>query len=208
MLSGVFWSGSAGQTPKFCITGETHPMLILGRIIIVVCMWLGLAVSAQDELVDERILLTFIPNVQFAPFYVGIEDGYFAGAGFNVSLAHLQEPEVLDLVAVGQANFGIVSGEQVILARSRGRDVVYVFEWFQQYPVGLVYSSALDLRRLDHASGNDDRNPGPLWRELQRSDDASGQRRIVRSGYRPARNRLQRAGGVLAWAPLMPLSYT
>lgn len=128
-------------------------MLILGRIFIVACMWLGLAVSAQDEPVDERILLTFIPNVQFAPFYVGIEDGYFADAGFDVSLAHLQEPEVLDLVAVGQANFGIVSGEQVILARSRGRDVVYVFEWFQKYPVGLVYSSALDLGDLTTLQG-------------------------------------------------------
>ena len=65
----------------------------------------------------------------------------------------MQEPEVLDLVAVGQANFGIVSGEQVILARSRGRDVVYVFEWFQKYPVGLVYSSALDLSDLTNLQG-------------------------------------------------------
>ena len=109
--------------------------------------------SAQDSLADERILLTFVPNVQFSPFYVGIEAGYFAEAGFDIRLEHLQEPEVLDLVAVGQANFGVVSGEQVIMARSRGREVVYVFEWFQQYPVGLVYSNALDLSELGHLRG-------------------------------------------------------
>ena len=109
--------------------------------------------SAQASLAAERILLTFIPNVQFAPFYVGLEEGFFAEAGFDVSLEHLQEPEVLDLVAVGQANFGIVSGEQVILARSRGRDVVYIFEWFQQYPVALVYSDALDLSGLERLRG-------------------------------------------------------
>ena len=96
------------------------------------------AIHAQEELQDERILLTFIPNIQFAPFYVGIHDGHFARHGFNVTLEHLQEPEVLDLVAAGHANFGIVSGEQVILARAQARDVVYVFEWFQKYPVGLV----------------------------------------------------------------------
>ena len=124
-------------------------MLIRFLLSIAAMFWLGLAAFAQDDAVDERILLTFIPNVQFAPFYVGIEAGYFADAGFNVSLEHLQEPEVLDLVAVGQANFGIVSGEQVILARSRGRDVVYVFEWFQQYPVGLVYDRALELDDLE-----------------------------------------------------------
>ncbi len=117
-------------------------------------------VAAQDEPSDERVLLTFVPNVQFAPLYVGIEAGYFAEAGFNVALEHLQEPEVLDLVAVGQANFGIVSGEQVILARSRGRDVVYVFEWFQQYPVGLVYSNSLDLRDLDELRGKTIGIPG------------------------------------------------
>lgn len=120
------------------------------RIIVMTAIWLALAASARAQLIDERILLTFIPNVQFAPFYVGIESGRFAEAGFKVSLEHLQEPEVLDLVAVGQANFGIVSGEQVILARSRGRDVVYVFEWFQQYPVGLVYDSARDLSDLSN----------------------------------------------------------
>ena len=106
--------------------------------------------SAQNDLVNERILLTFIPNVQFAPFYVGMEDGYFAEAGLNLSVEHLQEPEVVDLVAVGQANFGIVSGEQVILARAQGREIVYVYEWFQQYPVGVVVA---DTAAMDSAAG-------------------------------------------------------
>ena len=119
--------------------------------LVIVCLCL-FSVSAADP-ADERILLTFIPNIQFSPFYIGIDGGHFEQAGFNVTLEHLQEPDVLDLVAVGQANFGIVSGEQVILARAQGRDVVYVFEWFQQYPVGLVYSSALDLSELSLMSG-------------------------------------------------------
>ncbi len=113
----------------------------------------ALSTGAQNDLAEERILLTFVPNIQFAPFYVGIETGAFANAGFDLALEHLQEPEVLDLVAVGHADFGIVSGEQVILARSRGRDVIYVFEWFQQYPVALVFSSELDMSALDHLRG-------------------------------------------------------
>ena len=116
-------------------------------------MFLFSSSSAQDDLTDERMLLTFIPNVQFAPFYVGVEDGYFADAGFNVALEHLQEPEVVDLVAAGQANYGIVSGEQVILARSQGRDVVYVYEWFQQYPVGIVVPAGEDMATLADLTG-------------------------------------------------------
>ncbi len=128
-------------------------MLNLFRWLILVTLTFALPTGAQNETVDERILLTFIPNVQFAPFYVGIEEGYFADVGFTVTLEHLQEPEVLDLVAVGQANYGVVSGEQVILARARGRDVVYVFEWFQQYPVGLVFGGEPDLRDMKNLQG-------------------------------------------------------
>lgn len=118
------------------------------------------AVAAQDDLQDETILLTYIPNIQFSPFYVGIYDGYFAEAGFTVKLEHLQEPEVLDLVAAGQADFGIVSGEQVILARSQGRDIVYVFEWFQQYPVGIVIASGDGISSLDALRGTKIGIPG------------------------------------------------
>ena len=107
-------------------------------VVLFVIALLVSSVYAQDDLTDERMLLTFIPNVQFSPFYVGVAEGYFSDAGFNVTIEHLQEPEVVDLIAAGQANFGIVSGEQVILARSQGRDVVYVYEWFQQYPIGVV----------------------------------------------------------------------
>jgi NitT/TauT family transport system substrate-binding protein len=108
---------------------------------------------AQDDLTDERVLLTFIPNVQFAPFYVGVEDGYFAEAGFNVTLEHFQEPEVVDLIAAGQANFGIVSGEQVILARAQGRDIVYVYEWFQQFPVGIVVPAGENITTTADLAG-------------------------------------------------------
>ncbi|MCY4017864.1 MAG: ABC transporter substrate-binding protein [Chloroflexi bacterium] len=123
---------------------------ILGRALISFFIILS-SVGAQADSLQERILLTFIPNIQFAPFYVGIADGHFARQGFDVTLEHLQEPDVLDLVAAGQADFGIVSGEQVILARAKGRDVVYVYEWFQEFPVGIVMVSddgGADLENL------------------------------------------------------------
>lgn len=123
---------------------------ILGTALIS-CFIILSSVGAQADLVQERILLTFIPNIQFAPFYLGIADGHFARQGFEVTLEHLQEPDVVDLVAAGHSDFGIVSGEQVILARSKGRDVVYVYEWFQEYPVGIVMvgdEGGVDLENL------------------------------------------------------------
>ena len=123
------------------------------RVALALLLWMAGVSAAQDDLQAERLLLTFIPNVQFAPFYVGIQDRHFAEQGFDLRVEHLQEPEVVDLVAAGQANFGIVSGEQVILARSQGRDVIYVFEWFQQYPVGIVIANEGELAGLESLRG-------------------------------------------------------
>ena len=145
---------------------------------------------AQDDLKDERILLTFIPNVQFAPFYVGVEAGHFNEAGFNVALEHLQEPEVVDLVAAGQANYGIVSGEQVILARSQGRDVIYVYEWFQQYPVGIVVAAGENMTTMADLVGKKVGIPGRfgasysgLTTLLQSVDLTEGDIQLEEIGY-------------------------
>lgn len=104
---------------------------------------------AQDDLDEQTLLMTFIPNIQFAPTYVAIEAGYFESAGFDVSVEYLDEPLVVDLIAAGENQFGIVSGEQVILAASQGRPVVYIYEWFQQFPIGIVYSDALEVDNIN-----------------------------------------------------------
>jgi NitT/TauT family transport system substrate-binding protein len=76
--------------------------------------------------------------VQFAPFYVGLEGIQFSRYGLDVSLDHKSESDVVTLVASGEADFGIVSGEQVLLARAQGLPVVYVFDWYQKYPIAIA----------------------------------------------------------------------
>ncbi|MGJ3238531.1 MAG: ABC transporter substrate-binding protein [Anaerolineae bacterium] len=106
---------------------------------------LSVTMAQDDALEQESFLLTFVPNIQFAPIYVAQEAGFFEQAGFDVSLQYLDEPDVVDLVASGESNFGVVSGEQVILATAQGRPITYVYEWFQQFPIGIMYDDQLDV---------------------------------------------------------------
>ncbi|GAB1420895.1 ABC transporter substrate-binding protein [Anaerolineales bacterium] len=134
----------------------------MNRLIVVLlslCLWL-LPAAAQDEVQQERFLLTYIPNIQFAPTYVAIAKGYFAEQGLEIQVEHLNEPDVVDLVASGQANFRIVSGEQLIHARAQGRPVVSVYEWFQQYPVGVVVSDASGIESVKDLAGKKVGIPG------------------------------------------------
>lgn len=111
--------------------------------------WLGLTVllliagSVAGQEASSPFYLTFIPNVQFAPIYVAIENGYFQAAGQPVSIEYLSEPDVVDLVATGQARYGVVSAEQVILAGANGRPITYVYNWYHDYPVALVTDAAV-----------------------------------------------------------------
>lgn len=90
---------------------------------------------------DVTFFLTYIPNIQFSPVYVALEQRYFADAGFNVTLQSGDEPDGINLIAANQLQFGLASGEQVIAARAQGRPVEFVYEWFQKYPIGILVTN-------------------------------------------------------------------
>lgn len=109
--------------------------------------------QAQKELSDQTLFMTFVPNVQFAPVYVGLAHGYFADAGINLTFEHGDEPIGVDLIAAGERQFGVISGEQVIAARANARPVVFVYEWFQEYPVGIVSSAERGIDEMRDLTG-------------------------------------------------------
>ncbi len=119
-------------------------------IVLFMLMLIPLAARAQDAATKQTLFMTFVPNIQFAPVYVALEKGYFKDAGIEVEIEHGDETLGVDLIAANERQFGLISGEEVIKARANGRPVVYVYEWFQKYPVGIAapdnVASVLDLK--------------------------------------------------------------
>ncbi|HEY52133.1 MAG TPA: ABC transporter substrate-binding protein [Caldilineae bacterium] len=91
--------------------------------------------AASSEPVQVQLGLGYIPNVQFAPFYVAIDQGYFADENIEVELEHGFETDFLKLLGTNERQFIIASGEQVILGRAQGLPVTYVATWYQKFPV-------------------------------------------------------------------------
>jgi NitT/TauT family transport system substrate-binding protein len=88
----------------------------------------------------------FTPSVQFAPFYVAVDKGYFAAEGLAIDFDYSYETNGVQLVGAGQLPFAIVSGEQVLLARAQSLPVVYVMDWFQKFPVALIAKTSAGIK--------------------------------------------------------------
>jgi NitT/TauT family transport system substrate-binding protein len=84
------------------------------------------------------LLLGYQPDVQFAPFYVAQQEGFYADAGLAVTIEHKDAPDVQRLVADGDAEFGVADATDVMIARTSGIPIRYVSTLYQSFPVALI----------------------------------------------------------------------
>jgi NitT/TauT family transport system substrate-binding protein len=120
--------------------------------------WTGAAgaspIGAKDEPTQVLLATGFIPNVQFAPYYLAQDRGYYAAEGLDVTVRDGANPNLLAQVGAGSVDFAVTGGDALVPARVSGVPVTYVMGQFQKYPVGamaiegsgLALSSPADLR--------------------------------------------------------------
>ncbi len=93
--------------------------------------------AAGKPLTTAKLAISYVPNVQFASFYMSDAKGRFAAEGLKVEYDYGTTTDYMQLVARGERDFLDASGDEVALARAQGLPVVYVASVYQQYPVAI-----------------------------------------------------------------------
>lgn len=118
--------------------------------------------SASTTLTPVKLGVGYIPNVQFATFYVGIEKGFYAAEGLDVTLDYGFENDYLKLVGVDESQFMVGSGDQVVLGRAQGLPVRYVMNWYSQFPVVIFAKEEAGITKPADLAGKTIGIPGPF----------------------------------------------
>jgi NitT/TauT family transport system substrate-binding protein len=92
-----------------------------------------------------KLALNWKPEPEFGGFYAAV----YAKHGLDVDIlpGGAGTPTV-QMVGAGSVDFGIVSAEEVVLARTHGNDVVALFAVFQNNPAGIMAHASRNLTGL------------------------------------------------------------
>ncbi len=109
--------------------------------------------TTTPETQEAVIGLTYIPNIQFAPFYVADANGSLDKDGLSATLRHHGVSEGLFTALIGgQEQFVLAGAAEMMQARSQGSDLIAIAGYYKEYPARVIvpaaspYESAADLK--------------------------------------------------------------
>ena len=92
-----------------------------------------------------RLALNWKPDPQFGGFYAAPYLKH--GLDIEILPGGAGTPTV-QMIGAGSAEFGIVSADELVVARARGNDVVALFATFQNCPQGIMVHASLNLASI------------------------------------------------------------
>ena len=101
----------------------------------------SLSSATGAALMPLTVGLGYIPSVQFAPFYLAQQEGFYREAGLEVTFQNKIDPDLVALVGQGSVDVGLADGTSVIPAVSQGIPIRYVATVYRSFP-SVVFASA------------------------------------------------------------------
>jgi NitT/TauT family transport system substrate-binding protein len=105
--------------------------------------------------------LTYTPNIQFAPFYVADDLGYFKDEGVDVKLRHHgQNEDLFGALKSDKEQLVYASGDEITQAAAGGTDVKSVATLYNTYPAVLITKDGSGIKTAKDLKGKTVGVPG------------------------------------------------
>jgi NitT/TauT family transport system substrate-binding protein len=96
------------------------------------------------------LALNWVPEPEFGGFYAARDSGAYAKNGLDVEIrGGSADVPVVQMVATGRIEFATVGGDELVIARARGADVVAVFATFQTSPQCIMAHAERHLAKIE-----------------------------------------------------------
>ena len=126
------------------------PCLIVALLALTACAPGSLPAAAtttsSPSVTEVSVVMGYVPDIQYAPFFIADKKGYFAAEGLKVKYNWGFEFDGIKLVGANQSDFAIVGGDQIIQARAQTIPIVYVANWYHDFPVEIISLADKQIR--------------------------------------------------------------
>ncbi len=118
--------------------------LVLSLILIMTSLLLGCSNQEQTANIESpalkpiKVMLDWVPNTNHTGLYVAMANGYYKEQGLDVEILQPPEGGTAQLIAAGQADFGISYQEEVTYARTNNMPVVSIAAILQHNTSGFA----------------------------------------------------------------------
>jgi NitT/TauT family transport system substrate-binding protein len=134
-----------------------HKDLLIRVVLLLLIAFVVL--SQAQELQKVRVGLGYLPDVQFAPFYLGVVEGLYEKAGLEVEFQHGFTTELYPLLAQGDLDFVIGDAEDVMSFPSEP-PFRYVLALYQKTPSALFSVVDKNITKIEDLKGKKIGMPG------------------------------------------------
>lgn len=118
-------------------------------VLVLASLWAASAFAAEVHPTHLRLALNWKAEPEFGGFYAAQLGGAFKRNGFDVEvLEGGAGTPVVQMIATGQAEFGISAADEVVISQERGTDVTALFAVYQTNPQGLMVHPSQGFKNI------------------------------------------------------------
>ncbi|MDP2172198.1 MAG: ABC transporter substrate-binding protein [Candidatus Cloacimonadaceae bacterium] len=116
-------------------------------VLLMALLLFSVSCKKKSDLRRVTVVLDWTPNTNHAGLYVALQHGYFRDAGLDVNIIQPGQNTADQIVASGNAQFGVSYQESVMLARAEDIPVISIAAIMQHNTSGFAALKSANIKR-------------------------------------------------------------